>query len=284
MKYAFIKTHHKTFSVQLCCGLFSVSRSGYYSWLNRTPSQRELDNRRLDLKIKALYAEHKQRSGSPRITLDLKSDGEACSENRVARRMKVLGLRALAKRKFRVTTDSEHNKPIYDNVLNREFSTTAINQKWAGDITYIHTQEGWLYLAVMLDLHSRAVIGWSMAKRMKASLVCDALAMALHRRNSPEGIIVHSDRGSQYCSKRYRKLIEKHHLVGSMSRKGNCWDNAISESFFHTLKVELVHQQRYLTRLMAKQSLFQYIERYYNRKRRHSAIGYRYPIQADRVA
>jgi len=284
VKYAFIKTHHHTLSVQLCCELFSVSRSGYYSWLTRKPSQRERDNRRLDVKIKALYAEHKQRAGSPRITLDLRADDETCSENRVARRMKALGLRALAKRKFKVTTDSEHSKPIYNNVLNRDFTTTAINQKWAGDITYIHTQEGWLYLAVMLDLHSRAVIGWSMAKQMKASLVCDALTMALRRRNAPKGVIVHSDRGSQYCSKRYRKLIKKHQLVGSMSRKGNCWDNAISESFFHTLKVELVHQQRYLTRLMAKQSLFQYIEGYYNRKRRHSAIGYRYPVQVDKAA
>lgn len=198
--------------------------------------------------------------------------------------MKALCLRALAKRKFKVTTDSEHNKPIYENVLNRDFTTTATNQKWAGDITYINTQEGWLYLAIIIELHSRAIIGWSMDKRMKATLVCDALKMALQRKHFPKKVLVHSDRGSQYCSKQYRKLIKENHLVGSMSRKGNCWDNAISESFFHSLKIELVHQQCYLTRLMAKQSLFQYIEGYYNRRRRHSAIGYRYPMQVDMTA
>lgn len=284
MKYAFIKDNHKVFSVHLCCELFKVSRSGYYSWLSRKSSQRELNNQRLDTKIKVLYNEHKQRAGSPRLTIDLNASGERCSENRVARRMKALGLRALAKRKFKVTTDSEHNKPIYENVLNRDFTTTATNQKWAGDITYINTQEGWLYLAIIIELHSRAIIGWSMDKRMKATLVCDALKMALQRKHFPKEVLVHSDRGSQYCSKQYRKLIKENHLVGSMSRKGNCWDNAISESFFHSLKIELVHQQCYLTRLMAKQSLFQYIEGYYNRRRRHSAIGYRYPMQVDMTA
>lgn len=284
MKYAFIKTNQKDFSVQLCCELFGVSRSGYYAWSKRKPSQRALANRRLDTKIRALFSAHEQRAGSPRITLDLQEDGELCSVNRVARRMKVLGLRALAKRKFKVTTDSEHNKPIYDNIMNRDFTTTAINQKWAGDITYIHTQEGWLYLAIVIDLHSRAVIGWAMDKRMKAGLVCDALTMALQRRHYPKGVVVHSDRGSQYCSKQYRNLIKRYQLIGSMSRKGNCWDNAISESFFHTLKVELVHQQHYLTRLAAKQSLFQYIEGYYNRKRRHSAIQYQSPIPFEMAA
>lgn len=284
MKYAFIKENQSNLPVRLCCELFGVSRSGYYGWLNRKPSQRELNNHRLDQKIQYWHAEHQQRAGSPRITIDLNDEGETCSENRVARRMKVLGLRALAKRKHKVTTDSEHNKPLYENVLNRDFSTTALNQKWAGDITYIHTQEGWLYLAVVIDLHSRAVIGWSMDKRMKTSLVCDALTMALYRKNYPKNVIVHSDRGSQYCSNQYRKLIEKYKLIGSMSRKGNCWDNAISESFFHTLKVELVHQCQYATRMAAKQSLFQYIEGYYNRKRRHSAIDYKFPYQLEMVA
>ena len=284
MKYAFIKTNQQDISVQLCCELFGVSRSGYYACSKRKPSQGAIANRRLDIKIKALFAEHDKRAGSPRITLDLRDDGESCSVNRVARRMKVLGLRALAKRKFKVTTDSEHNKPIYDNILGRDFTTTAINQKWAGDITYIHTQEGWLYLAVVIDLHSRAVIGWAMDKRMKAGLVCDALTMALQRRHYPKGVIVHSDRGSQYCSKQYRKVIKRYQLIGSMSRKGNCWDNAISESFFHTLKIKLVHQQNYVTRLAAKQSLFQYIEGYYNRKRRHSSIQYQSPIQFEMAA
>ena len=218
MKYDFIKTNQAIFSVQLCCKLFSVSRSGYYQWFNRKPSQQETANAVLDAKIKSLFKAHYQRAGSPRITKDLHAANEPCSENRVARRMKKLGLRALAKRKFKVTTDSDHNKPIFENVLNRDFSTTSVNQKWAGDITYIHTDEGWLYLAVILDLHSRAVIGWAMAKRMKAGLVCDALAMALRNKRFPQGVLVHSDRGSQYCSKQYKKMLSKNKLIGSMSR------------------------------------------------------------------
>ena len=284
MKYEFIANHQGQFIINICCDVLQVSRSGYYDWRKRKPSNQELSNRNLDRRIRELFTQQKQRAGSPRITKDLKAEGFSCSENRVARRMKHLTLRALAKRKYKVTTDSDHDKPLYDNVLNRDFTTTTINQKWAQDITYIHTQEGWLYLAVVLDLHSRAVIGWSMNKRMKASLVCDALTMALRRRNYPNNVLVHSDRGSQYCSKRYRKLIENHQLIGSMSRKGNCWDNAIAESFFHTLKVELVQQDIYLTRLMAKQTLFQYIEGYYNRKLRHPAIGYNYPIQFEMAA
>lgn len=284
MKYAFIKDHQHQFSVRLCCELMKVSRSGFYDWLKRKPGTRTLSNHALDKTIKKIFAGHKQRAGSPRIAMDLQAQGICCSENRVARRMKALGLRALAKRKYKVTTDSDHNKPLYDNVLKRDFATTKLDQKWVQDITYIRTQEGWLYLAVVLDLHSRAVIGWAMDQRMKASLVCDALTMALRRRNHPKHVLVHSDRGSQYCSKRYRSLIENHALIGSMSRSGNCWDNAIAESFFHTLKVELVHQQRYLTRLAAKQSLFQYIEGYYNRKRRHSAIDYRCPCEVEMAA
>ena len=209
-----------------CCQLFQVSRSGYYDCLKCGPSQHECHNRGLDEEIKVLFAEHKQRAGSPRITRDLHTEGFGCSENRVARRMKALGLRALAKRKIKVTTDSDHNKPLYGNVLDRDFSTTEVNQKWAQDITY-----------------------------MKTALVCDALMMALHSSSYPKQVIVHSDRGSQYCSTRYRKLIENHQLIGSMSRKGNCWDNAIAESLFH------------------------YIESYYNRKRRHPAIGYQVPMQ-----
>jgi transposase InsO family protein len=284
MKYVFIKAHQGDLSVTRCCELFQVSRSGYYDWLKRKPSQRDGCNRELDARIKALFAEHEQRSGSPRITQDLLAEGFSCSENRVARRMKALGLKALAKRKIKVTTDSEHNKPLYTNVLNRDFTTTSTNQKWVQDITYIKTGEGWLYLAVVIDLHSRAIIGWAMDKRMKTALVCDALMMALQNKSYPKHVIVHSDRGSQYCSKRYRQLIENHQLFGSMSRKGNCWDNAIAESFFHTLKVELVHQQRYTNRLAAKQSLFRYIESYYNRKRRHSAIGYQVPMQLEIAA
>lgn len=260
------------------CELLNISRSGYYEWLNRKPSQRELANKQLDLKIKAIFNEHKQRYGAPRITKVLQAQNEFCSQNKVARRMKQLQLRAVAKKKFKVTTDSEHNKPIFENVLNRDFKTMTLNQKWVQDITYIYTEEGWLYLAVVIDLHSRAVIGWAMNKRMTKELVCNALLMALFRRKFPKGVIIHSDRGSQYCSKRYRRLLETHQLIGSMSRRGNCWDNAICESFFHSLKVELIHECIYKSREEAKKSIFEYIEIYYNKKRLHSSLDYKAPF------
>ena len=263
------------------CFLFGVSRSGFYDWLKHKPSQRELANRRLDLKIKSIFDEHRRRYGAPRLTRALQAQNEACSHTRVARRMRVMGLKAVGKKKFKLTTDSNHTLPVFDNVLNRDLSTTAINQKWAGDITYVHTHEGWLYLAVIIDLCSRAVIGWSMNKRMKKSLVCDALLMALFRRKFPKDVIMHTDRGSQYCSNRYRSLLKHNHLIGSMSRRGNCWDNAVSESFFHTLKVELVHEQSYPTREGAKQSIFKYIECYYNQRRMHSSIDYKTPFEFE---
>ena len=266
------------------CSVLGVSSSGYYDWLKYKPSKQQLANKDLDNNIKSIFTEHKMRYGAPRITKALSAMNNNCSHNRVARRMKLMNLKAVAKKKFKVTTDSEHSKPIYRNVLNRDFNTTKTNQKWCGDITYIRTDEGWMYLAVIIDLHSRAVIGWSMDKTMKQDLVCNALLMALYRRKFPIDVIIHSDRGSQYCSNKYRKIIEQNNLIGSMSRKGNCWDNAISESFFHTLKVELVHQCRYVTRDLAKQSIFQYIEEYYNRKRIHSSIDYRTPVEVELAA
>ena len=195
-----------------------------------------------------------------------------------------MGLVAIAKKKFKVTTDSEHSLPVYSNVLNRNFTTTAINQKWVGDITYIPTKEGWLYLAVIIDLHSRAIIGWSMNKRMTKDLVCRALLMALFKRGFPKKVIMHSDRGSQYASKKHQKLLEVYDLIGSMSRKGNCWDNAIAESFFHTLKVELVNSAQFATRGEAKLAIFEYIEGYYNRRRMHSAINYYAPMEFEYAA
>lgn len=228
-----------------------------------------------------IYIEHKKRYGAPRITKALKAKAIRCSHTRVARRMKVMELKAVARKKFKVTTDSAHAKPVYSNILNRDFSTTAINQKWCSDITYIPTAEGWLYLAVVLDLHSRAVIGWAMSTRMKRQLVCDALLMALFNRKFPQGVIIHSDRGGQYCSEQYRQIIASNQLIGSMSRKGNCWDNAIAESFFHSLKVELIYENCYATREAARLSIFQYIEGYYNNKRLHSAIDYRVPTELE---
>jgi putative transposase len=265
----------------LLCDVLNVSRSGYYDWLQQKPSKRAQANQQLDEEINMVYFEHKKRYGALRITRALQTKTIACSHTRVARRMKIMNLKAIAKKKFKVTTDSEHSNPIYNNVLNRCFNTTDINQKWASDITYIPTAEGWLYLAVVIDLYSRAIIGWAMSDRMKKQLVCDALLMALFKRKFPKAVIVHSDRGSQYCSEQYRNIIASNQLIGSMSRKGNCWDNAITESFFHTLKVELIHENCYKIREDARCSIFQYIEGYYNKKRLHSSINYNVPAEFE---
>ena len=253
--------------------MFSIERSGYYAWLKRKPCKRKNANDILDKKIIQLFDKHHNRYGSTRLTDELHDQHVNCSRNRVARRMRYLGLRAKAKKKFRVTTDSSHNMPVAENLLARNFSASAPNQKWVGDISYIWTDEGWLYLAVVIDLYSRAVIGWSIQSTMSRELVCDALMMALWRRGFPRGVLFHSDRGSQYCSGDYQKLLRHYGLICSMSRKGNCWDNSVAESFFHTLKTELVYSEKYETRENARDSMFQYIEVYYNRVRRHSTIG-----------
>ncbi|WP_423064135.1 IS3 family transposase [Candidiatus Paracoxiella cheracis] len=284
MKYSFIQKHAQLFGINLLCDVLGVSRSGYYDWLSRPMSPREQANQQLDEKIKVIYMRNKQRYGSPRITRALQAESISCSHTRIERRMRSMGLKALAKRRFKITTDSGHNKPIFENILKRDFTTTAINQKWVSDLTYIPTREGWLYLAVVIDVHSRSVIGSSMNKSMKQDLVCDALLMALFKRKYPKQVIIHSDRGSQYCSKKYREIIKQNKLIGSMSRKTNCWDNAIAESFFHTLKTELVHVNDYTTRAEARQSLFQYIEGYYNHRRMHSAIDYKTPVALECAA
>ena len=259
------------------CACLGVSSSAYYEWLSATPSKRAISNLVLDMEIKSIFIEHGCKYGAPRITRELQAKDLLCSENRVARRMQSMKLKAKGKRKFKATTDSKHNLPIFDNLLNRDFTVAAPNQKWVTDISYISTREGWLYLCVYIDLYSRSVIGWSMNKRMTKALVCDALTMALWRRGFPKDVIVHSDRGSQYASKRYRRLLKAYGLHGSMSKKGDCWDNACAESFFGTLKVEHVYDFDYITREEAKQSIFEYIELYYNKRRRHSAIGYNIP-------
>lgn len=250
-----------------------IERSGYYAWLKKKPGKRAMSNKLLDAKIIAIFNTHLGRYGAKRITDELRDNGETCSKNRVSRRMNFLELHAKAKKKFKVTTDSKHNLPIAPNLLNRDFSTTGPNQKWVGDISYVSTDEGWMYLAVVIDLYSRAVIGWSMQPTMSKQLVCDALIMALWRRGFPRGVLFHSDRGSQYCSHDFQKLLKVNGIICSMSRKGNCWDNSVAESFFHTIKTELIYSERYLTRERAKNSIFHYIEVYYNRIRRHSAIG-----------
>lgn len=253
--------------------MFSIERSGYYAWLKKQPGIRAMSNKVLDEKIMVIFKKHLGRYGAQRIRNELRRNGEICSKNRVAKRMKCLSLRAKARKKFKITTDSKHNLPVAPNLLNRDFTAHAPNQKWCGDISYVWTDEGWMYLAVIIDLYSRAVIGWSIQSTMSRQLVCDALTMALWRRGFPRGVIFHSDRGSQYCSNDYQKMLKSFGLFCSMSRKGNCWDNAVAESFFHTIKTELIYTERYLTREIAKQSIFQYIEVYYNRVRQHSSIG-----------
>jgi transposase InsO family protein len=197
--------------------------------------------------------------------------------------MRALGLKAIQAKKFKVTTDSNHSKPVAPDLIEQDFHAEAPNEKWVSDISYVWTDEGWLYLAVVMDLYSRAIVGWSMRRRMTQQLVCDALAMALFRRHFPKGTIIHSDRGSQYCSKRYQRLIRNNGLRCSMGRRANCYDNAAMESFFHTLKVELVHRERYVTRRIAKHRIFEYIETYYNRQRKHSAIGHRIPMEFEQA-
>lgn len=273
MKYAFIEEHKPYFSIERMCMVMLIERSGYYAWLHRVPGKRAMSNAALDQKILAIFKAHLGRYGTKRITDELRDAGETCSRNRVTKRMKYLNLRAKAKKKFKVTTDSKHTLPVAENLLNRDFTATAPNQKWVSDISYVWTKEGWMYLAVIIDLYSRSVIGWSMNSTMSRQLVCGALMMALWRRGFPRGVLCHSDRGSQYCSHAYQALLKKYGLICSMSRKGNCWDNAVAESFFHTLKTELIYTEKYLTREMAKQSIFHYIEIYYNRLRRHSVLG-----------
>lgn len=264
------------------CEVLEVSRSSYYAWVNQhEPSARALENQRLSEEIKMIFIEHKCRYGSRRIRRELMQRGYHVSRKRVCRLMKKQGLFCKTKRKFKHTTDSNHDLPIAPNVLARCFSPAKPDQAYVGDITYIHTQEGWLYLAVVIDLFSRQVVGWSMNKRMEASLVNDALMMAIWKRKPGKGLVSHSDRGSQYASKSHRDLLKLHHITQSMSRKSNCWDNAVAESFFHTLKTELVHHERFQTREEAKQKIFHYIEVYYNRLRMHSANDYMSPVEYE---
>ena len=268
----------------LMCDVLNVSQSGYYDWRARGPNQGAQSNRELDQRIGEIFAHHRQRYGVPRMTDALHDEGTRCSTNRVARRMRVLGLKAIQAKKFKVTTDSTHSKPVAPDLIEQDFYAAAPNQKCVSDISYVWTDEGWLYPAVVMDLYSRAIVGWSMHRRMTQHLVCDALTMAVVRRQCPTDTILHSDRGSQYCSTRYQRLITNHGLRCSMGRRVTCYDNAAMESFFHTLKVELVHRERYATRRRAQSSIFAYIETYYNRQRKHSAIGHRIPMQFEQVA
>lgn len=288
MKYVFMDQHAGNFRVTAMGRVLKVSRSGFYRWRERQqrPSPRQEERRRLDEAVKEAFVSKKGRSGSPRLALDLADSGHQHDRKTVASSLRRQGLRAKAAKKFKATTNSNHNLPVAPNLLDQNFTATAPNQKYVGDITYLWTDEGWLYLATVIDLYSRLVVGWAMSERMTARLVCDALKMALWRRGMPTGVIVHSDRGSQYCSGAYQELLDEHGLICSMSGKGNCYDNACAESFFHSLKVEAIHGERFITREEMRQTVFEYIEVDYNRTRRHSANGYISPaaFEAKQVA
>jgi putative transposase len=263
------------------CRVLKVSASGYYAWWGRGASKREIDDARLIDKIRCIYESTGGAYGVRRIYRQLLADGENCSRNRVARLMRKCGIKARRRRKYRVTTDSKHSSPVADNLLAREFFSTGPNQVWASDITYIWTMEGWLYLATILDLHSRMVVGWSMGERIDRGLVLDALSMAVGRRSPGPGLIHHSDRGCQYASNDYQAALDEHEMLCSMSRKGDCWDNAVAESFFSTLKTERVHHRLYRSRDEARRDIFEYIEVFYNRVRLHSTLGYLSPAQFE---
>ncbi|OJH77005.1 Integrase core domain protein [Vibrio vulnificus] len=275
--------HLLCFNVVRMAKVFGVSRSGFYYWIKHRYKaiQREANRQELDIKVKEAFDSSKGRDGARRIQKELAENGNSHNVKTITASMKRQDLTPKAARKFKCTTDSKHKMPIAPNLLAQDFNAAAPNQKWAGGITYVATSEGWLYLAVIIVLYSRQVVGWSMDTKMTATLVCDALSMALFRRGFPEQVIVHSVRGSQYCSKDYRDLMTAYNLKQSMSRKGNCWDKACVESFFHSMKVEAIQYEPIMTRDEMRQAIFKYIEVDYNRTRRHSVLGYLSPVNFE---
>ena len=283
MKYGFVEAEKAHFPVSLLCKVLGVSRSGFYAWRSRPQSPRAQQNATLAETITEVHQTSRGTYGSPRVHAELRHRGMAVGKKRVARLMRERGLVARRRRPFRPkTTDSNHSHPIAENKLDRTFSRPAPNQAWVGDITYIRTDEGWLYLAVLIDLFSRRVVGWAMSDRIDRHLTISALTMAVANRGpATKDVLHHSDRGSQYASEDYRQALARHGFVISMSRKGNCWDNAVAESFFATLKTEMVHQRHFATRVEARTAIFEYIEIFYNRRRRHSSLGYLSPAEFE---
>lgn len=280
-EFEFIAAKKAQYPIEVLCDVLNVSRAGFYAHHTRPKSKRATRDEALGEKIVAIHKEGRRGYGSPRVHEQLVKLGEHVSRKRVIRLMQERDLRGKRRRHFHATTDSDHAMPVASNILARDFSASAPNQKWVGDITYIPTREGWLYLATLLDLFSRRVVGWSMSDRMPTSLPLAALDMALRMRRPPRGLVHHTDRGSQYASAEYQAVLAKHGLVASMSRKGNCWDNAVAESFFATLKVELVRDVDFATRAEARAAVFEYIEVFYNRQRLHSSIGYATPSEFE---
>jgi transposase InsO family protein len=281
MTFRFIDEHRERWPVALMCRTLEVSPAGYYAWRHRPPSARRQRQDTLTAQIRVIHAQVKARYGSPRVQAELRARGHSCCVNTVARLMQQAGIAAKTTRKFRHTTDSNHDRSVADNLLDRQFDPTRFNQAWVADITFIPTREGWLYLAVVEDLYSRMVVGWALDKCMTSRLVVEALGMAVAKRLPGKDLLAHSDRGSQYASEHYRRLLATHGITCSMSRRADCWDNAPMESFFASLKKELVHHEDYQTREEAKASIFEYIEVFYNRQRRHSTLGFKSPTEYE---
>lgn len=284
MTFGFIQTEKALYPVRVLCRTLLVSASGFYAWCRRGLSRRAQEDAALKVEIRAAHAASGKRYGSPRIHADLKADDQHVGRKRVARLMREEGIEGQRKQRFRVTTDSRHPHPVAANELNRNFTASAPNKVWVTDITYIWTREGWLYLAAILDLFSRRVVGWSMDSSIDRTLALDALGMALKTRRPEPGLLHHSDRGVQYASADYQSQLRERGMVCSMSRKGDCWDNAVAESFFSTLKAELIHRSDYVSRSQAYASVFEYIEVFYNGRRRHSALGYVSPVEHEKAA
>ena len=283
MRYAFIQEQAGELPVRQMCELLEVCPSGYYAWRHRRPIGRQA--RQLEL-VEAIRVTHRRSRGvygSPRVHAELKKQGVSCSRKRVERLMRQEQIRSSRHKRFRVrTTDSSHGRPVASNVLNRQFEQSAPDQAWVTDITYVQTAEGWLYLASVMDLCSRRIIGWATADHLRTELATEALVMAIRARCPEQGLLHHSDRGTQYASEDYQAMLERHGIRCSMSRSGNCWDNAAMESFFKTFKVELTYQEHYATREEARKSIYEYIELFYNRQRLHSSLGYRSPVEFEK--
>jgi putative transposase len=282
VKCAWISKHSEDFPVAILCRVMSISRSCYYEWLNSPKTERERENEQLLEILKPLFQKGRGTYGTRRLKKKFAELGIVVSRRRIGYLMSQAGLACKTKKKFKATTNSKHNKPIAPNLLDRQFTVSQPDRYYVGDITYIATSEGWLYLAVVIDLFSRKIVGWSMDSRMKAKLVNDALLMAIWKRKPDKGLIWHTDRGSQYASDSHRAILKEYHVIQSMSRKGNCWDNSVSESFFHTLKTELTHHCQFKTREEGKQAIFEYIEVFYNRERIHSANDYLSPVDYEK--
>ena len=285
MKYACIRAHRNRFPVTLMCRLLGVSRAGFYAAERRSPSVRAKRNESLRAVIGAIYETSRGTYGSPRIHREMRAAGERCGRKRIARLMRESGLKAKRRRGRRpTTTESKHGYGVRENILRRRFGveeTGGLNQAWCGDITYIRTGEGWLYLAVLLDLGSRMIVGWAMRETLEADLSLDALRMAIARRNPGPGLVHHTDQGGQYAAIEYQELLASKKMISSMSGRANCYDNAVSESFFATLKWELIDRRKWRTRREARSAIFEYVEVWYNRQRRHSSLDYLSPLQYE---